>query len=97
MRRIRATLILMAVMACAPALGAQAPAAVSGSLIHFPHSQRTVRRAWYLAQPASENHGMVVTLDGHGRHVQVVTPDGRVIDELHWPARGAAALPLDGR
>jgi len=43
--------------------------------------------AWYLAEAHSENHGIVVTLDGRDRHIVVVTSDGRIIDELRWPAR----------
>lgn len=53
-------------------------------------------RAWYLAEAASENHGIVVTLQGLDRHVQVITPDGRVIDEFRWPAPRSAAAAGSG-
>jgi acid phosphatase type 7 len=45
---------------------------------------------WYLAAHASENHGIVVTLDGAERRIEVVTPDGRVIDRYTSVARHIA-------
>jgi len=47
--------------------------------------------AWYLARGISENHGILVTLDGPHQHVLVLNRQGRVIDE--YPASPRLASP----
>jgi acid phosphatase type 7 len=41
--------------------------------------------AWYLARAVSENHAIIITLDGPHQHVLVIDGDGAVIDE--YPSR----------
>jgi 3',5'-cyclic AMP phosphodiesterase CpdA len=43
--------------------------------------------AWYLARGISQNHGILVTLDGPHQHVLVLNREGEVIDEYPVAAR----------